>query len=381
MQRLTGRLQHSDWGDLEAIAEFEGREPSGRPEAELWLGAHPSGPATLADGRTLDKAIENDPTGTLGAETAERDGELPFLLKVLAAAKPLSIQAHPNAKQASEGFAKENEAGIALDAPTRIYRDMHHKPELICALTPFRALCGFRELDVTRDLFESLGRGVGEIRERLSVAGTDTEVLAATMRWLLADAPAAAVTSCVKACRTLEDPDWEAEAQVAIDAAAQHGDDDPGVVVALLLNNLELAPGEALYLGAGNLHAYLGGMGVEVMSNSDNVVRGGLTNKHVDVAELLDILDCAPLFPDIQHPDDWNHRYRSEAREFRLHRYELGSSRSITWDRDAPAVALVTEGTATFGDEEVERGGAVFLAATDRLSISGEAEVYLATTG
>jgi mannose-6-phosphate isomerase len=380
MQRITGVVQHYSWGHPSAIAELVGRVPSGEPEAELWFGAHPSAPSATGDGAGLDALIAADPVGMLGAEAAVAHGELPFLLKVIAAAQPLSIQAHPNAEQARAGFERENAAGIALDTPDRIYRDANPKPELVCALTPFEALCGFRPLAGTLDLFDALGDGVEPVVERLRAPGTDAEVLAGTVAWLLRDASSEVVVACLEACRMLERPGWAVEAQTAIDAATHFGS-DPGVVVSLLLNRVTLRPGEALALGSGNLHAYLSGVAVEVMANSDNVVRGGLTHKHVDIAELLDVVDCTPIRPDVQRPDDWNHRYRSGATQFTLHRYEVGGGRRVAWQRDAPAIALVTRGAAVANGTTFERGDAVFVAANEEATISGDAEVFLATTG
>ena len=380
MKRIDGVVQHYSWGHRSAIADLVGRAPSGEPDAELWLGAHPSAPSPTAGSAPLDALIAADPVGTLGAETADTHGELPFLLKIIAAAEPLSIQTHPNAAQARAGFERENAAGIALDAPDRTYRDANPKPELVCALTTFEALCGFRPLAGTRDLFDALGDGVESVVERLHGPGTDAEVLADTMAWLLREASEEVVMACLEACRMLGRPGWAVEAQTAIDAATHHGP-DPGVVVSLLLNRITLGPGEALALGPGNLHAYLSGMAVEVMANSDNVVRGGLTRKHVDIDELLAVVDCTPAPPEVQRPDDWNHRYRSGAKEFTLHRYEVGRGRSVAWQRDAPAIALVTRGAAAANGEPLERGEALFLAANDEVTFSGDAEVFLATTG
>lgn len=379
VRRLDGVLQHYDWGDPRAIADLQGREPSGRPEAELWLGAHPSAPSLVADGRSLEAVIADDPAGALGPAIVDRFGELPFLLKLLAAAEPLSIQAHPSADQAEAGHAAENDRGVPVDAPERVYRDRNHKPELICALAPFRALCGFRRLDATRELFAALGPGTEPVVERLSVSGPDAEVLAATLDYLLTEADSDVVRGVVEAARVLDRPGWHDEAQVVLDAQTHHPD-DPGIVVTLLLNYVELEPTEALFLGSGNLHAYLSGFGVEVMANSDNVVRGGLTSKHVDVVELLQVVDCTPIEPRIQRPDDWNHRYDVDADEFVLHRYVLAEGRAITWEREAPAIALVTRGSATVDGEPVGRGGAVFLAASETARLTGDAEVYLATT-
>lgn len=380
MERLDGVTQRYPWGHPTAIADLLGRAPSGEPESELWLGAHPKAPSVTEDGRTLDTVIAEHPVAMLGADAASAYGELPFLVKVLAAAKPLSIQAHPDAEQARAGFARENAAGVPLDAPDRTYVDPNPKPELICALTPFHVLCGFRPLAATRDLFDALGAGVEPVRDRLATSGESADVIDRTVSWLLREASPEVTTACVEACRMLDRPGWALEAQTALDLATHYGP-DPAVVVALMLNRITLEPGEALFLGAGNLHSYLGGVGVEVLANSDNVVRGGLTTKHTDIEELLAIVDSHPMTPDVQRPDDWNHRYRSDAPQLALHRYEVGGGRSVAWKRDAPAIALVTAGSAEADGHTLRKGDAVFLAANDTATISGDAEIFLATTG
>jgi mannose-6-phosphate isomerase len=300
--RLEGRVRDYAWGSRRFLAELQGRpSPTDRPEAELWLGAHPTGPAELqlADGRRLplDAAIVADPAGLLGSEALERFGpRLPFLLKVLAAAEPLSLQAHPSAAQAQAGFADEEARGVPLDAPHRRYRDAWPKPELLRALTPVTALCGFREPDVTLELLAALG--VDELAWLAEALRQDgEEALGPAVRRLLTlpDGEREPLVAAVAAgaAGLAEDDDWHAEARMVGQLAGRHPA-DPGVGVALLLRLVELTPGEALHLPAGNLHAYLEGAGIEVMATSDNVLRGGLTVKHVDVEELLQVLDARP---------------------------------------------------------------------------------------
>ena len=223
---------------------------------------------------------------------------LPYLLKVLAADEPLSLQAHPSAAQAAEGFARENAAGIPVDAPTRNYRDASHKPELICALTEFHALVGFREIAQTLALLRALD--VAELAPHVALLAAQPD--AAGLRalfttWItlpqsvLDRAVPALQTACVRLAQ--QGREFAREARMALELSERYPG-DAGVLAALLLNLVVLAPGEALYLPAGNLHAYLSGAGVELMANSDNVLRGGLTSKHVDVAELLRVLDFTP---------------------------------------------------------------------------------------
>ena len=250
---VTGVVQHYPWGDPTFIPELLDAEPDGRPWAELWLGTHPNGPATLADGRPL----------------AEVTDELPYLLKVLAAAEPLSLQAHPDAEQAVDGFARG------------VYPDDRAKPELLVALTRFEAFCGLRPLGATLDLLAEVS--AHDLADHLRTYG-----LPATLADLYQRRfdPSAAIV----ACRRSDRPE-----AVWVRRLAERYPGEPSVAVTLLLNHVVLQPGEALHLTAGNLHAYLSGAGIELMGASDNVVRGGLTAKHVDVDELLRILDPSPL--------------------------------------------------------------------------------------
>ncbi len=400
MHRLRGVVRDYDWGDLSFIAQLQGRAPTGAPEAELWMGAHPGAPSVVeATGTTLDDVIAEDPAAALGVDVADRFASLPFLMKILAAAKPLSIQAHPSLDQARIGFARENDAGIALDAPTRVYRDANHKPELICALTPFEAKCGFRDLDGTRELVAAVAGGVvsGELAElaaRLAAPGPAAEVLADVLAWLLRSTPAEAahlVAAVATGCADIVDGPHAGAARWTEQLAASHSH-DPGVVVALLLNHVVLAPGEAVFLGAGNLHAYLRGAGVEIMANSDNVVRGGLTTKHIDVEELLAVVDCTPIEAPVQRPQESVHIYDAPVPEFALTRLVLDADEGADADGigrghgspvAGPAIGVVTDGElmASSGAEQLGLGAGdvVWAPAGDALSFTGTGTVFAAT--
>lgn len=388
MDRLVGSVQRYAWGDPAFIPRLQGRPATADPEAELWFGAHPVAPSRLASsGAALDELVAADPVSVLGPRVAHRFGRFPFLVKVLAAAEPLSIQAHPSLAQARAGHQREEAAGIAWDSPRRTYRDDNHKPELLAALTPFEAKCGFRPLDDTRrlvDLLVSAGStpALVELRSRLdgSPAGSvarqgssgDRAVAAGVVGWLLGLAPSGSrplVADTVAACEKLLAGAMAADAE-PFDAEIRwtrrldrHHPGDPGVVVALLLNHVTLAPGEAVYLEAGNLHAYLRGAGVEVMANSDNVIRGGLTTKHIDAAELLTVLDAAPSPAPVQVPSGPRHRYRVPAPEFALTRLS-GSPGGPAGVEEAggatgPEIVLVTEGRvalAAAGGPQLELG-------------------------
>ncbi len=252
------------WGSTTAIAGLLGTTPSGAPEAELWLGAHPGSPARILDSTQTDGATDL-------AHWTETSGKLPYLLKVLAAASPLSLQAHPSSAQALAGFERENAEGLAPDSPERNYKDPFHKPEMIFALSdPFDALCGFREPTDGRAALERLAGGDPAVAAfAATLDGPAAEVLRRATEWLLGGAPEVAdvVDAVVAAARDAEGVDADT---VRMLAAAFPG--DPGIVLALLLNRVALGPGDALYLPAGNIHAYLRGLGIELMAASDNVL-------------------------------------------------------------------------------------------------------------
>ena len=388
LHRLENPVQRYAWGSRTAIPQLLGRPPDGEPWAELWMGAHPRGASTLVDaGTTLDAWIARDPVRTLGPEVAARfGGELPFLLKVLAAAQPLSLQAHPSEAQARAGFAAEEAAGVPRDAPHRNFRDPHHKPELLCALEPFEALCGFRPVDDALALLDALPTSaLDPVRVRLR-ARPDAEGVRAAFELLMrmpAEPRALLVESVVRAAReAAEGPFHDACAWVVRLHAAYAT--DPGVVASLLLSLVRLAPGEAIHLPAGNLHAYLHGAGIEIMASSDNVLRGGLTPKHVDVDALLRVLDfepraCAPLRPD---DDGVEAVYRTPASEFSLSRLRLDAPHeSDAW---GPEILLVVEGRCraedTDGSLVLDRGGSAFASpGRRRLVPDGTAVIFRAS--
>jgi mannose-6-phosphate isomerase len=402
LARLEGALRGYAWGSRRFLAELEGRPgPSESPEAERWFGAHATGPATLrlADGtaRPLDVAIADDPLGMLGSEVLARFGpRLPFLLKVLAAAEPLSLQAHPSATRAQAGFADEEAQGIPLDAAHRRYRDSWPKPELLRALTPFTALCGFRALDRTLELLATLAVDeLAWLADGLQAEG-EAAIAPAVRRLLtLPTTQRGPVVTAVAehAAELTEDAVWGAEARM-VRALAGRYPDDPGVVVALLMRLLHLAPGEALHLPAGNLHAYLGGAGVEVMASSDNVLRGGLTAKYVDVDELLQVLDDRPgavpqVSPVAGVPGE--RVFPVPTPFFRLSELAPRPGTVVALDRRGPQVLLCTAGRTTIAADgtsiSLTRGQAVFTAAAAhdvRLTATDDPDdvlVFRATVG
>lgn len=279
---LTNEPRDYAWGSTTLIADLEGRAPSGRPEAEVWFGDHPADPSATPDGRTLDVWLAEEGVA-VGAPQ-----HLPYLLKLLAAASALSIQAHPSKAQAEAGYAREQATGLSRDAATRTYRDDNHKPELIVAVSEeFRALAGLRDAEASLRLARALGEGGRSLAERL--AGADAS-LRGVLGWALSPDSRSEVREVIDAAVATSSDEFAAELEVVrmLQGAFPH---DPGIVVAMLMNVVTLRRGEGLFVPAGVLHAYLDGLGVELMAASDNVLRGGLTSKHVDAGELLAVLD------------------------------------------------------------------------------------------
>ncbi|GAB3212392.1 mannose-6-phosphate isomerase, class I [Marinactinospora thermotolerans] len=396
MRRLINQVRPYAWGSQTAIPRLLGTPPDGRPQAELWLGAHPGAPSRLlVDGEEVpfDGVIAQDPKETLGEQVVLRFGErLPFLLKVLAAEAPLSLQAHPDSSRACAGFLAEEAAGIPVDAPHRNYRDPHHKPELVLALEPFEALCGFRDpAETFADLAPCEGRLARLLRGDLETADPNVALRAAMTRLLTlpADGRAELVGELVESLRdpACARPGSAMNARATIELAERYPG-DPGAVAALLLNWVELQPGQALFLPAGNVHAYLRGTAVEVMASSDNVLRAGLTSKHVDIQELLDVVDFSVL------PIPYVRPVRSQGRldylpgveEFALSVVEPGTG-VARLPGEVPRIVLVLEGRAELRPERggalvLGRGDSVFVPAADgEVEIGGDAHVVAATIG
>jgi len=398
---MRNRIRPYAWGSRTAIAELLGEpSPAPHPQAELWVGANPADPSALlgdsaeTDDRPLTEVIAADPVGAMGEPVRERFGSrLPFLLKVLAAAEPLSLQAHPSSAQADRGFALEEAAGIPLSSPQRNYRDRFHKPELICALTEFEALCGFREPSRTVHLLAALevpalDHYLGLLSGQPDEHGTRAlfssiiTIPPSTLGPLLSDVLAA----CVERVRVADE--FTTEYRTAL-ALGERYPGDPGVLASLLLNRITLQPGQALYLPGGNLHAYLAGVGIEIMANSDNVLRGGLTPKHVDVPELMRVLDFRPGDVPILQGDPGlpgERVYRTPTPEFRLSRLEpFPDKREIT--HAGPQVLLVVEGAVQVSDGHgrsvtVPQGRSVWIGAHDGpVWVSGDGTAFRATDG
>ncbi|MGW4733286.1 mannose-6-phosphate isomerase, class I [Streptomyces shenzhenensis] len=380
MDRLDNTIRPYAWGSATAIPKLLGVEPTGEPQAEMWMGAHPGAPSRTARGTLVD-VIDADPKRELGPEAVTKFGpHLPFLLKILAAGAPLSLQVHPDLAQARHGYADEERRGIPVDAPHRNYRDANHKPELICALTEFDGLCGFRDPLRAADLLDGLGVDSLKPYVDLLHAHPEDAALREVLTAILTadrDEMAHTVAQAATACARLGGD------HAPYAGIAHHYPGDPGVIAAMLLNHVRLQPGEALFLGAGIPHAYLSGLGVEIMANSDNVLRCGLTPKHVDVPELLRIVRFEPGDPGVLRPEaspDGEEVYETPIDEFRLSRYVLpagGTAHDLTLP--TPQILLCTAGSVRAGEHELTPGRSVFVPAAEKAEVSGTGTLFRAT--
>jgi mannose-6-phosphate isomerase len=379
LELLDNPIRGYAWGSRTVLGALQGRPtPTPGPEAELWMGAHPDSPSVVG-GTPLTALIDADPAGVLGAATVRRFGaRLPFLMKVLAADAPLSLQAHPTMEQAEAGYDGEEAAGKPANASDRNYRDRFHKPELLVAVEPFDALCGFADPAVTAVTLSTL----------------QVDGLAPTIEALGQPRAEAALRDAVTGLMALSDIARKGLVGEVVQAARDRGilplavelgdryPGDIGVVVALLLNHITLQPGEAVWMPAGNLHAYLRGTGVEIMAASDNVLRGGLTPKHVDVPELLGVLRFEVLDDPVTRPvelapgvDTWT----TPVDDFVLHRIRP-SGDTVDLPGDGPRIVLCLRGAVTVDDGvgavALTGGQAAFAPAGRAATVTGTGEVY-----
>lgn len=381
MHRLNHALQTYAWGSRTAIPELLGQPPTGEPVAEAWFGAHASAPSLVETpgGTTpLGALIAADPDGILGEDVQARFGAtLPYLLKVIAADSPLSLQVHPQKERAVGGYVREDAVGVPLDAPDRSFRDRNHKPELVYALTRFEAMCGFRAPRRATELLDGLDARLaqqllGILRSQPSAAGIET-----AFTWLLRPESRPkpdAVAELAAACAARLDggsPSPRADRTVLRLQEAYPG--DPGVATSLLLNPVTLQPGEALFIPAGGVHAYLRGVGVEIMASSDNVLRAGLTPKHVDVDELLRNVDYVAAPPIRVAPERFHGAtrvYYAPVDDFELSVTQVAPGESHPLPGRGPRILLCLEGTVTACSEgdgrlELVRGQAAFVPSSD----------------
>ncbi|MGW1069480.1 mannose-6-phosphate isomerase, class I [Streptomyces aureus] len=380
MDRLDNTVRPYAWGSTTAIPRLLGVEPTGEPQAEMWMGAHPGAPSRTARG-PLNEVIGEDPEKELGRAAVARFGpRLPFLLKLLAAGAPLSLQVHPDLEQAREGYEDEERRGVPVDAPHRNYKDANHKPELICALTEFEGLCGFRAPEEAAALLEALGVDSLKPYADLLRAHPEEAALREVLTAVLSADPedmARTVAETTAACERL------GGAYTPYAGLAHHYPGDPGVIAAMLLNHVRLQPGEALFLGAGIPHAYLDGLGVEIMANSDNVLRCGLTPKHVDVPELLRVVRFEAADPGVLRPEaspDGEEVYATPIDEFRLSRYVVAEDADpLDLTRATPQILLCTSGAVRADGIDLTPGTSVFVPAGEKAEVSGSGTIFRAT--
>lgn len=395
MLRLENQVQHYSWGSTTAIPDLLGTPATDQPAAELWLGAHSSAPSralTPGGDVPLDRLIEDDPAGLLGRDVVSRFGPaLPYLLKVIAADQPLSLQVHPHIDRAREGFEAEDAAGVPVTAADRNYRDRNHKPELVYALTPFEALCGFRAPRRAAELLAGLDAPLARtLAAVLQEDPTYRGIRAAFRRLLepeLRPTPDE-VAEVVEACRArLDDgsPSPRADSNTVRLAEAFPG--DPGVVTSLLLNPVTLEPGDAMFVPAGGVHAYLRGVAVEIMASSDNVLRAGLTRKHVDIPELLANVDyvAAPpirIAPEVFHGA--TKVFYAPVDDFELSVTTADDAQEHPLPGRGPRILLCLTGEVTVGTARGERlvlarGQAAFAPASDgALTVAGPGTIVQA---
>lgn len=384
---MKNQIQRYEWGSRDYIANLLKLEKNEtEPWAELWLSAHDKAPSLLLETQTqLNEAITANPQEFLGKKIAlEYKNKLPYLLKILSAEKPLSIQAHPNLDEAQRGFRRENEQGIPLTDFVRNYKDDNHKPELICALTEFHAMCGFRPASEIIDFFKKLG--FSKILKTFSAF--KKEPSSGNMKNLFSEIINAGLGKkqqilemTIKKYHRLKDEFIKAW----ITKLLEFYPNDIGVISPLFLNTFILQPGQAIFLKAGVLHAYLQGTGVEIMANSDNVLRGGLTPKNIDVDELVSLLQWEMKEPDVQsyNPEQDMINYQVPVAEFSLKRINLKGE--ISLDSSKPTMLIVISGEVEVSCQEENKslvqGESLFVTAeAKKLKLLGEALVFLAAT-
>ena len=392
---LKNTIQEYAWGSTEAIPDLLGRKnPERKTQAELWMGAHPKAPSLIQhNGQWVSFAelIAKNPVEVLGKRVARKfNDRLPYLFKVLAAAKPLSIQAHPDLNQAREGFQRENAQKIPLGGPNRNYRDDNHKPECICALTRFWALSRFRKISGILSYFEKLnlrrlGTELADFKNEPTPNGLKRFYTSLMTQDL--NRQKRIVDDALKQARGFESEDPVFKWMLNL---AEEYPDDIGVLSPILLNLICLEPGQAMFLDAGELHAYLEGMGIELMANSDNVLRGGLTPKHVDVSELLRILKFEDRDITLLKPvkSIANERiYRSPAAEFMLSVitlkrgavYQSQVNRSVEILICTRGKVIITD-LSDLTETQIPPGESVLVpASVERYSIKGEGTCYKAS--
>ncbi len=392
---LKNPIQEYPWGSMTAIQNLLGEHcRSDGPVAELWMGAHPGATSRVmigGDEQPLYELIERDPESVLGRAVSEKfSGKLPFLLKVLAVERPLSVQVHPNLDQARKGFLRENRLGIPIDSPERNYRDENHKPEMLCALTRFEALKGFRNINEIMRLIDnisshSLSRelsGLIKYPEPLGLKAFIADLMKMDLSRRLD-----LVDKAVRSAKELADKESAYGWMVKLNQAYPG---DAGVFFPLILNFVTIEPGQAFFVKAGEVHIYLNGVGIELMANSDNVVRGGLSGKNVDVPDFLETADFSFTPVRLMIPvskGKCENVYPVFTEEFQLSAISVdGEKTFISRTERSAEILFCIQGEGKINDLRtnnsirIGRGGSVIVpSAVIQYSISGEADFYKAS--
>lgn len=388
---MISTIRRHSWGSTTALPELTGVEPDGTPQAELWMGAHPTAPSLIErDGKLqpLNRVVENAPAAELGEPVLRRFGpRLPFLLKLLAADAPLSLQVHPGLAEAAAGHARENAHRVPLDAPHRNYPDGNHKPEMIVALSSFDGLCGFREVRDCADVLSALE--LDSLRQHIGVlrSAPEESALGQVFSAFLSEGPSLVEEVTRAVTREARSGGPLREVFAVYDSIATAHPGDAGLLPALMLNHFRLAPGEGLYLGAGIPHAYVRGLGVEVMAASDNVLRCGLTSKHVDPQELLRVIRFSAHRLRVLRPTataDGEEVFASPVDDFQLSVVRPGARQgAVTLGSLAPQILVCTAGTVTVtgpaGELEVPVGSAVYVPVGEPVTVAGRGTAFRAT--
>ncbi|PHM45417.1 mannose-6-phosphate isomerase [Xenorhabdus mauleonii] len=378
MLKMINNIQHYDWGSKTALTDIYGIDnPDNQPMAELWMGAHPKSSSLVTDPQTgetitLDALIAKEPEKHLGEKTAHQFQRLPFLFKVLCAAQPLSIQVHPDKRSAEIGFAKENSAGIPVDSAQRNYKDDNHKPELVYALTPFKAMNAFRPLAEITRLLASVSAAHPDIQTFLQHPTEKTlSFLFSQLLNMQGEQKHLAIAVLKSALNSNQGEPWD-----TIRKMTAFYPDDNGLFSPLLLNIVELKPGQAMFLYARTPHAYLEGVALEVMANSDNVLRAGLTSKHIDVPELMANLDFIPKSADtlltLPKQEKGALNYPVPVNDFCFSVYAV-QEQPITLANDSASILFCFEGQVVISTDKQQlrlfSGESVFLSAIEQAVI------------
>jgi mannose-6-phosphate isomerase len=364
-----------DWGSTQYIPEFLGIDTDNKPYAELWMGTHPLGESYAV----LDKGEK---------PLSQISGRLPFLFKLLTAEKPLSIQVHPDKAQAEAGYAREDAENIPLDSARRCYKDKNHKPEILCAMTPFRALCGFRESEAIKHLLKIFPcPPIKKLCRIFDNAGNHALHLFLRALFNISNSERIEISDHIKKNIQYLKHQYKECASILelIEYLNEIFPCDPSALAPLYLNVVDLSPGEAIFLPAGILHAYIHGAGVELMSASDNVIRGGLTEKYIDHAELFSVSEFVPFNPDIYKPQNGEfYKYPAPTKDFTLYYMNNGGG-EIDFPASRAAIFFCTGGSACFcfdGGEKlvVKKGENVFVAENRGVNfrLSGTFHAYTA---